>query len=208
MALPPNALPSDDYTAYPQKISRDNLAQAVEMETDRMVNLNITDEVFQPERDVVLEERNMRVDSRPISAFFELFNKEQYKTKNYIFKIIRKGYERQSFQYKEGFNKALDKVNSNAIKYSLHLFDGRIYKESSYTDKSRYVADCVYSLSNIDCTWARRIENQTKCISARLNSGICIFSTCNSTNFDPGAAHNNSFSLLKHPMIPEAQSCP
>ena len=39
--------------------------------------------------------------------------KEQYKTKNYIFKIIRKGYERQSFQYKEGFNKALDKVNSN-----------------------------------------------------------------------------------------------
>jgi len=39
--------------------------------------------------------------------------KEQYKTRNYIFKIIRKGYERQSFQYKEGFNKALDKVNSN-----------------------------------------------------------------------------------------------
>ena len=39
--------------------------------------------------------------------------KEQVKTKNYIFKIIRKGYERQSFQYKEGFNKALDKVNSN-----------------------------------------------------------------------------------------------
>ena len=39
--------------------------------------------------------------------------KEQVKTKNYIFKIIRKGYERQSSQYKEGFNKALDKVNSN-----------------------------------------------------------------------------------------------
>ncbi len=35
------------------------------------------------------------------------------KTRNYIFKIIRKGYERQSFQYKEGFNRALEKVNSN-----------------------------------------------------------------------------------------------
>ena len=39
--------------------------------------------------------------------------KEQVKTQNYIFKIVRKGYERQSFQYKEGFNRALDKVNSN-----------------------------------------------------------------------------------------------
>ena len=39
--------------------------------------------------------------------------KEQYKTRNYIFKIIRKGYSRQSFQYKEGFNRALDKVNKN-----------------------------------------------------------------------------------------------
>ncbi len=83
-----NAFTSYDYTAYYQKISRDNLAQAVEMETDRMVNLNITDEVFQPERDVVLEERNMRVDSRPISAFFELFNKEQYKKLPYQNPII------------------------------------------------------------------------------------------------------------------------
>ena len=37
--------------------------------------------------------------------------KEQYKTNNYILRIIRKGYERQSFQYKEGFNRALEKVN-------------------------------------------------------------------------------------------------
>ena len=36
--------------------------------------------------------------------------KEQMKTRNYIFKIIRKGYERQSFQYKEGFNKAVMSV--------------------------------------------------------------------------------------------------
>ena len=43
----------------------------------------------------------------------ENLGKEQYKTQNYIIRIIRKGYERQSFQYKEGFNKALDKVNSN-----------------------------------------------------------------------------------------------
>jgi len=42
---------------------------------------------------------------------------------NYIFKIIRKGYERQSFQYKEGFNKALGKVNNNIKKILEQILD-------------------------------------------------------------------------------------
>ena len=49
--------------------------------------------------------------------------KEQVKTKNYIFKIIRKGYERQSFQYKEGFNRALDKVNKNVRRILEQVLD-------------------------------------------------------------------------------------
>ena len=49
--------------------------------------------------------------------------KEQMKTRNYIFKIIRKGYERQSFQYKEGFNKALGKVNNNIKKILEQILD-------------------------------------------------------------------------------------
>jgi flagellar hook-associated protein FlgK len=49
--------------------------------------------------------------------------KEQYKTRNYIFKIIRKGYERQSFQYKEGFNRALDKVNKNVKRILEQILD-------------------------------------------------------------------------------------
>ena len=73
-----NAFTSQDYTAYYQKIARDNLAQVVGLEADRIANLNISDETFQPERDVVLEERNMRVDSKPISLFFELFNKKHF----------------------------------------------------------------------------------------------------------------------------------
>ena len=53
----------------------------------------------------------------------ENLGKEHYKTRNYIFKIIRKGYERQSFQYKEGFNKALDKVNSNIKQILREILD-------------------------------------------------------------------------------------
>ena len=49
--------------------------------------------------------------------------KEQMKTRNYIFKIIRKGYERQSFQYKEGFNRALDKVNKNVKRILEQVLD-------------------------------------------------------------------------------------
>ena len=49
--------------------------------------------------------------------------KEQYKTNNYILRIIRKGYERQSFQYKEGFNRALDKVNKNVKRILEQVLD-------------------------------------------------------------------------------------
>ena len=53
----------------------------------------------------------------------ENLGKEHYKTRNYIFKIIRKGYERQSFQYKEGFNRALDKVNKNVKRILEQVLD-------------------------------------------------------------------------------------
>ena len=49
--------------------------------------------------------------------------KEQYKTKNYIFKIIRKQYTRQSYQYKIGFNRALDKVNKNVKRILEQILD-------------------------------------------------------------------------------------
>ena len=38
---------------------------------------------------------------------------ETVRTKNFIFRIIKKGYERKSFQYKKGFLKSLTKVNEN-----------------------------------------------------------------------------------------------
>lgn len=70
-----NAFTSYDYTAYYQKIARDNLSQAVALEADRAGSLNISDETFQPERDVILEERNARVDNNPIPRFFEKVSK-------------------------------------------------------------------------------------------------------------------------------------
>ena len=66
-----NAFTSYDYTAYFQRVSKDHLAKMMEMEADRMQNLILSDEVVNPERDVVLEERRMRVENDPGSRLNE-----------------------------------------------------------------------------------------------------------------------------------------
>lgn len=60
-----NAFTSNDYTAYFQRVARDQLAVCMEYEADRMKNLVLSDEIVAPEREVVLEERRMRTDSDP-----------------------------------------------------------------------------------------------------------------------------------------------
>ncbi len=60
-----NAFTSNDYTAYFQRVAKDELAVCMEYEADRMKNLVLSDEVVAPEREVVLEERRMRTDSDP-----------------------------------------------------------------------------------------------------------------------------------------------
>src|ERR1700752_5049955 len=60
-----NAFTSVDYTGYCQRIPRDQLGRMMEFEADRMTGLVLKDENVLPERDVVLEEYNMRVANNP-----------------------------------------------------------------------------------------------------------------------------------------------
>lgn len=60
-----NAFTSNDYTAYFQRVGKDHLKTLMGFEADRMTNLVLSDEVVNPERDVVLEERMMRTDTDP-----------------------------------------------------------------------------------------------------------------------------------------------
>lgn len=66
-----NAFTSYDYTAYYQRVSRDKLAAMMEFEADRMTGLILKDENVLPERDVVLEEYNMRVGNSPDARLTE-----------------------------------------------------------------------------------------------------------------------------------------
>jgi zinc protease len=60
-----NAFTSNDYTGYFQRIPREKLPLMMEFEADRMTGLILKDENVLPERDVVLEEYNMRVANNP-----------------------------------------------------------------------------------------------------------------------------------------------
>jgi zinc protease len=66
-----NAFTSFDYTGYFQRVPREQLARMMEFEADRMTGLILKDENVLPERDVVLEEYNMRVANNPEARLTE-----------------------------------------------------------------------------------------------------------------------------------------
>jgi predicted Zn-dependent peptidase len=70
-----NASTSFDYTRYFIKSSTQNLDKSLELFAELMQNLTLKDEEFQPERDVVAEERRWRTDNNPMGYLqFRLFN--------------------------------------------------------------------------------------------------------------------------------------
>jgi zinc protease len=66
-----NAATSFDYTNYYQRVPKEKLPTMMEFEADRMTGLVLKDENVLPERDVVLEEYNMRVGNSPDARLTE-----------------------------------------------------------------------------------------------------------------------------------------
>lgn len=66
-----NAFTTHDYTAFYEQIARDRLPMVMALEADRMANLDLSDRNVSTERDVVLEERRMRVDNDPQALLVE-----------------------------------------------------------------------------------------------------------------------------------------
>ena len=70
-----NASTGFDYTHYYIKSSSKNLSKSLGLYADLMENLTLKDKEFQPERDVVAEERRWRTDNSPMGyLYFKLFN--------------------------------------------------------------------------------------------------------------------------------------
>lgn len=83
-----NAFTSNDYTAYFQRIAADKLELMMQLESDRMVHLNLSAENVATEKQVILEERNQRVDSDPAALISEQINAAQFLNHPYGIPVI------------------------------------------------------------------------------------------------------------------------
>lgn len=83
-----NAFTSYDYTAYFQRVAADRLALMMQMESDRMRNLRLTEKDIATERDVILEERNQRTENNPRALFGEQMSAAQYLNHRYGVPVI------------------------------------------------------------------------------------------------------------------------
>jgi zinc protease len=66
-----NAFTTEDYTVFHETVAKDRLDLVMRLEADRMAGLVLDDRVVLPERDVILEERRMRIDNDPSALLRE-----------------------------------------------------------------------------------------------------------------------------------------
>ena len=83
-----NAFTSYDYTAYFQRVASDRLELMMQMESSRMLGLKLVAGDIATERDVVVEERNLRVENDPGALFREQMRAAQYLNHRYGVPII------------------------------------------------------------------------------------------------------------------------
>ena len=73
-----NAFTSLDYTGYHQTVATDRLEMVMSLEADRMTNLVLDPKDVKTERDVVLEERNQRIENNPGARLRVIANQTLY----------------------------------------------------------------------------------------------------------------------------------
>ncbi len=83
-----NAFTSRDYTAYYQQLEASRLPIAFELEADRMRNLQLREDRFKKERNVVMEERRLRTEDKPRSLTYETFVATAYQASPYRHPVI------------------------------------------------------------------------------------------------------------------------
>lgn len=83
-----NAATSFDFTNYHFRIARDRLPLMMQMEADRMANLQLVDSEVLPERNVVQEERRQVVDSDPAAILDEMVWAKLYAGHPYAVPVI------------------------------------------------------------------------------------------------------------------------
>lgn len=96
-----NAFTSNDYTAYFQRVAADRLELMMRMESDRMRNIRLTEENIATERDVIIEERNQRIENSAGALFGEQLSAAQYLNHRYGVPVIGWMHEMQTLDLED-----------------------------------------------------------------------------------------------------------
>lgn len=83
-----NAFTSRDYTAYYQQLHKSKLPLAMELESDRMRNLVLSEEEFAKEIRVVMEERRLRTDDQARALVLEKLMATSYQSHPYRHPVV------------------------------------------------------------------------------------------------------------------------
>ena len=83
-----NAFTDDDTTVFWETVPSNYLSLVLWLEADRMASLDITDEKFTNEREVVKEERRMRIDNQPYGRLSEILYDKAFTTHPYKHQTI------------------------------------------------------------------------------------------------------------------------
>jgi zinc protease len=83
-----NAFTSRDFTAYFENLSADRIQVAIDLESDRMQNINLREEDFRTERMVVMEERRLRTEDSPTAYLQEQMETTAFQIQPYHWPII------------------------------------------------------------------------------------------------------------------------
>ncbi len=83
-----NAYTTANYTAYYIDFAADRVNLALELEADRMAHLSLDEKEFLPERQVVLEERRLRIDDQPAGVLGEVMRATAFLAHPYRWPVI------------------------------------------------------------------------------------------------------------------------
>ncbi len=83
-----NAFTSEDHTVYFATMSRDKIGVEIELEADRMASALLDGAYFDPEKNVVMEERRLRTEDNPATALAEVTGAVAYTVHPYRRPVI------------------------------------------------------------------------------------------------------------------------
>lgn len=83
-----NAFTGQDYTAYFQTLEKSRLKVSLDLEADRMRNIQLLQDEFAKEQQVVIEERRLRTDDQPRAKMEEHFQAMAYTNSPYHNPVI------------------------------------------------------------------------------------------------------------------------